>query len=227
MIDIALLRKNIQCLRCKPCSIVNGWGGAGAFSDGKFTLTTEFGGWLDEYISRKEVMDLINYVDKIYLSFGGTEVIYGRENEKIRALQRKAATADLRLIPAKLKHLGTEKCWNILKEMRDYLTSKVKINTCTEVKSIIVKDGYAKGIRTVDGDEFFADYVVVVPGREGAEWFSKEAMRLKLDMSINPVDIGVRVEVPSVVMEHLTDVVYESKLIYYSKSFDDKVRTFV
>lgn len=119
-----------------------------------------------------------------------------------------------------------EKCWNILKQMRDYLDSKVKIKTYADVKNLVVEGERVAGIKTFSGEEYFADYVVVVPGREGAEWFAKEAIRLKLDMSINPVDIGVRIEVPSVVMEHLTDVVYESKLIYYSKSFDDKVRTF-
>lgn len=102
-------QKNIQCIRCNPCSIVNGWGGAGAFSDGKLTLTTEFGGWLDEYISRGQVMDLINYVDKVYLSYGATEIIHGAESHRIREIQQKAATADLRLIPAKLKHLDARK----------------------------------------------------------------------------------------------------------------------
>ncbi len=217
---------NIECLHCKPCSIVNGWGGAGAFSDGKFTMTTEFGGWLDEYISKKEVLDLIYYVDKAYLDFGGTEIIYGKKDERIRALQQKAATTDLRLIQAELKHLGTEKCWNILKNMKDYLDPKVEIKTCTDVKHLLEKDGEISGVEVSSDERYFADYVVVVPGREGAEWFTNEGKRLKLDMSINPVDIGVRVEVPAAVLEHLTDVVYESKLIYYSKSFDDKVRTF-
>ncbi|MDD4569227.1 MAG: FAD-dependent oxidoreductase, partial [Tepidanaerobacteraceae bacterium] len=195
-------------------------------SDGKLTLTTEFGGWLDEYITRSQVLDLINYVDRIYLSFGATEIIHGIENKKIKEIQQKAATADLRLIPAKLKHLGTEKCWNILKQMRDYLDSKVEIKTCTDVKSLLVESDRVTGVKTLNGDKYYADYVVAVPGRDGAEWFANEAVRLKMDMSINPVDIGVRVEVPSVVMEYLTDAVYESKLIYYSKSFDDKVRTF-
>lgn len=219
-------QKNLQCLHCSPCSIVNGWGGAGAFSDGKLTLTTEFGGWLDEYITRHQVMELISYVDKVYLNFGATEEVHGVDEKRIRQLQQKAATADMRLIPAKLKHLGTEKCWQILKQMRDYLDSKAEIKTSTEVKHLLVEDGKAIGIETSDSQSFFADYVVVVPGREGARWFVDEAGRLKLNMTINPVDIGVRIEVPAEVMEHLTDVIYESKLIYYSKSFDDKVRTF-
>ncbi|AYO32075.1 MAG: uncharacterized protein PWR06_393 [Thermoanaerobacteraceae bacterium] len=216
----------VQCRHCDPCSIVNGWGGAGAFSDGKLTLTTEFGGWLDEYIPRSEVAELIGYVDRIFLSFGATEIVHGVNSLKVREIQQKAATADLRLIPARVKHLGTEKCWNILKEMRKFLDSKVDIKTSTNAKTILVDNGQVKGIVTENGEEFHADYVVSVPGREGAEWFAREAARLKLDMNINPVDIGVRVEVPSVVMEHITDVVYESKLVYYSKSFDDRVRTF-
>lgn len=219
-------QKNVCCLRCNPCSIVNGWGGAGAFSDGKLTLTTEFGGWLDEYITRHQVLELISYVDKVYLKYGATEEIHGVDEKRIRDIQQKAATADLRLVPAKLKHLGTEKCWNILKQMRNYLDSKVEIKTCTKVKHLLAEKGQVTGIDTTTGERYYGDFVVVVPGREGAQWFAKEAVRLKLDLAINPVDIGVRVEVPSVVMEHLTDVVYESKLIYYSKSFDDKVRTF-
>ncbi len=218
--------KNISCIRCNPCSIVNGWGGAGAFSDGKLTLTTEFGGWLDEYISRSQVMELIEYVDSIYLNYGAPEEIHGVDEKRIRELQQKAATADLRLIPARIKHLGTDKCWDILKEMRDFLDSKVDIKTSTEVKQLLVENGQVAGIETTRGEIFLGRFVVAVPGREGAQWFSKEAQRLKLDMAINPVDIGVSVEVPAVVMEHLTDVVYESKLIYFSKSFDDKVRTF-
>jgi len=219
-------RNNVQCRHCDPCSIVNGWGGAGAFSDGKLTLTAEFGGWLDEYIPKSEVKELIGYVDRIFLSFGATDIVHGADSPRVREIQQKAATADLRLIPAIVKHLGTEKCWNILKEMHKFLDPKVEIKTSTAASTILVENGEAKGVVAENGEEFPADYVVSVPGREGAEWFAKEAVRLKLDMSINPVDIGVRVEVPSVVMEHITDVVYESKLIYYSKSFDDRVRTF-
>lgn len=218
--------KKIKCMHCDPCSIVNGWGGAGAFSDGKLTLTTEFGGWLDEYISKEEVSELIGYIDRIFLSFGATEIVHGTDQNKVKELQQKAATADLRLIPAKVKHLGTEKCWLILKKMYDYLKGRVEILTSSPVKKILVEENRAVGVETVKGDNYYADYIVTVPGREGAEWFAREAVRLGLDMEINPVDIGVRVEVPSVVMEPLTDVVYESKLVYYSKSFDDKVRTF-
>ncbi len=218
--------KKVPCQNCKSCSIVSGWGGAGAFSDGKLTLTTEFGGWLDEYIGKSKVAQLINYVDRIYLRFGATKIVHGTNSKKVRELQQKAATADLRLIPARVKHLGTEKCFNILKDMRDYLNPKMDILTSTIVSKILVEDNAVKGVVTKDGKEYRGDYVVCAPGREGAEWFAEEASRLDLDMMSNPVDIGVRVEVPSVVIEHITDVVYESKLVFYSKLFDDKVRTF-
>ncbi|WP_427340666.1 NAD(P)/FAD-dependent oxidoreductase [Caloranaerobacter sp. DY30410] len=217
--------KGVKCVQCKPCSIVNGWGGAGAFSDGKLTLTSEFGGVLDEYMTKKELDDLINYVDRIYLKFGATEKIHGTNTEKIREIQRKAAAADLKLIPAKVKHLGTERCFNILKRMEEYLRDRITIKYLSPVEKILVKDGKVSGVVTKD-EEFFSDYVVAVPGREGSEWFKKEAERLGLSLKNNAVDIGVRVEVPAVVLEEITDVVYESKLIYYTKSFDDRVRTF-
>lgn len=218
-------RNGVLCLDCDPCSIVNGWGGAGAFSDGKLTLTTEFGGWLDEYVSKSQVLNLINYVDSIFVNYGATQRVYGIDEKKMKDITRKAATADLKLIPAKVKHLGTDKCFDILKKMRDYLDSIVDIKTCTEVEEILWEQGCVVGVKT-RYREFRARFVVAVPGRDGAEWFAKECQRLNLDMSINLVDIGVRVEVPAVVMEHLTDVAYESKLIYFSKSFDDRVRTF-
>lgn len=217
--------KDSKCVQCKPCSIVNGWGGAGAFSDGKLTLTSEFGGVLDEYMTKKELEDLINYVDRVYLKFGATDKIHGTNTDKIREIQRKAAAADLKLIPAKVKHLGTERCFNILKRMEEYLKDRITIKYLSPVERILVKDGKVSGVATKD-EEFFSDYVVAVPGREGSEWFKNEAERLGLKLRNNAVDIGVRVEVPAVVLEEITDVVYESKLIYYTKSFDDRVRTF-
>ncbi|MDI3533935.1 MAG: uncharacterized protein PWQ82_300 [Thermosediminibacterales bacterium] len=215
-----------SCYHCKPCSIVSGWGGAGAFSDGKLTLTTEFGGWLNEYLPKNKVYNLIEYMDRIYLRFGATEIVHGTDIKKIRSLQQKAATADLRLIPARVKHLGTDKCFHILKGMRNYLAKRTEIRTSTAVDKILVKEGKAVGVVTEDGIEYHADYIICGPGRDGAEWFTEEASRLGLDMTSNPVDIGVRVEVPAVVMEEFTDIIYESKLVFYTKLFDDRVRTF-
>lgn len=214
------------CARCRPCSIVSGWGGAGAFSDGKLTLTTEFGGWLDEYVDRQTVAQLIKYVDDIYLRFGAPRHVFGTDNDKIKEIQRQAARADLNLVPAPIRHLGTEKCFAILSDMRHFIGERVDVRPRTPVKTILVEDNQVVGVKTEQGETIYAEYVIVAPGRDGSDWFSKEAMRLGLNMEVNPVDIGVRVEVPAVVMEHLTDVIYESKFIFFSKAFDDRVRTF-
>jgi len=215
-----------KCIKCKPCSIVTGWGGAGAYSDGKLTLTTEFGGVLDKYISKKGLEELITYIDKIYVRFGGTEEVHGVNQEKVLEIEKKAASADLKLIPALIKHLGTDKNYEILKKIQYDLQDKIDIEFLTAVDKIIVEDNKAVGVYTDKGDTFYAKYIAAAPGREGNEWFKGESERLQLGLKNNAVDVGVRVEVPAVVMKDITDVVYESKLIYYTKSFDDRVRTF-
>lgn len=214
------------CCQCKPCSITSGWGGAGAFSDGKLTLTTEYGGMLDDYIGKRRLAELIDYVDRIYLDYGASETVYGAGADDLRDLMRQAAKADLHLIPARIRHLGTENCPRILEAMHDALASRVEVRTRTRVKSLLADGGRVTGVELADGTRLEADYVIAVPGREGAEWFSGEADRLGLGLANNPVDIGVRVEVPAVVLEHITSRVYESKLLYYTRSFDDQVRTF-
>jgi len=214
------------CARCNPCSIVSGWGGAGAFSDGKLTLTTEFGGWLDEFMERSRVANLIKNVDNVYLRYGAPEHVFGTDDEQIKKIQRQAAKADLNLVPAQIRHLGTEQCFAILRDMRDRIGERVEIRFRTPVQKILVADGRVIGVETERGETLTARYIIVAPGRDGSDWFSKEATRLGLEMEVNPVDIGVRVEVPGVIMEHLTDVVYESKFIFFSKAFDDRVRTF-
>ncbi len=216
------------CVHCSPCSITCGWGGAGAFSDGKITLSTEVGGMLGNYIGEKQLDELIKYVDDIYVQYGGPKTVYGmEEDDDIREIKRKAAFAELKLIPAPIRHLGTGRCGEILERMRDYLLAQgVKIRTNSGVKSLIVENNNINGVETDSGEVIHGKYVVVAPGREGAEWLSYQAKKLDIQTAVNPVDIGVRVELPAAVMEHLTKVIYESKLIYYSKSFDDKVRTF-
>ncbi|MBI2874226.1 MAG: NAD(P)/FAD-dependent oxidoreductase [Firmicutes bacterium] len=215
-----------SCINCAPCDLVSGWGGAGAFSDGKITLTTEFGGILDQYLPKPELETLIHQVDQTFVGYGGDRPVYGLDSEKVKEIIRKAATADLSLIPARIRHLGTERCYEILKNMREDLRDRVDLRFRSPVAEILVDGERVTGVETEDGKRIGADYVISGPGREGAEWFSGEAERLNLGMSPNPVDIGVRVEVPAVILEHLTDVVYESKMIFYSKSFDDRVRTF-
>lgn len=217
-----------RCVRCKPCDIMCGWGGAGAFSDGKLTLTTEYGGWLDEYLPKPEVLKLIHYADKQYIKYGSPQKIYGDDfQDEIRQLKQKAAAADLQLIPARIRHLGTDNAYSILKAMSDDLAERSEIRTLTTVDEIVPgKNGEAHKVVLKNGEELLAKYIIAAPGREGAEWFREQANKLKLPMTNNSVDIGVRVELPADIFAPITDIVYESKLIYYTKTFDDQVRTF-
>lgn len=218
--------RGFECVHCDPCFLLSGWGGAGAFSDGKLTLSTEVGGWLNQYISTKELEDLVNYVDGVYLKFGATEHVYGGNVEKIDEIERKASLVGLKLVRQKIRHMGTEWCAQTLRKMRQELDGKVEFKPKTDVKGLIVKDNVVEGVETVDGEKFSGKYVIVAPGRSGAEWLQTEAQALGLKTFNNPVDVGIRVEVLASVMEELTSVLYEPKFIYFSKSFDDQVRTF-
>lgn len=216
------------CLQCKPCSITCGWGGAGAFSDGKITLSTKVGGNLNEFVEEHFLNQIINYVDQVYQEFGAPQKVYGLENrEKVQEFQQKAIFAEMRLMPMVIRHMGTERCQKVLQKMRNYLlTHQVEIHTTKAVETIFTEEDTIKGVITEAGDCFYTRWLVVAPGREGAEWLAKEARRLKIDMVVNPVDIGVRVELPAAIMESLTHSFYEAKFIYYSKTFEDRVRTF-
>lgn len=213
------------CISCVPCHLVSGFGGAGAFSDGKLTLSTDVGGRLKTLVGPEEIKALVDYVDSVYLKFGAPHKVYGLE-EEVADLERRATLAGLRLTPMKLRHLGTENCRQLLKAMQKYLFSKVDVRLRTAAKDIIVEGDTATGVETGDGEVFHCNYLLLAPGREGSEWLSNEAKRLKLVLDSNPIDVGVRVEVPMVLLEELTSVLYESKLEFYSRSFDDRVRTF-
>ena len=214
-----------HCVLCSPCHLVSGFGGAGAFSDGKLTLSTQVGGRLEDLIGPEQAQALIDYVDSIYLKFGAPPKVYGT-GENIAALEQQAALAGLKLTPVKLRHLGTEFCHEALKAMQNHLSSKLDIRLGTTIKNIIVDDGKVKAVETIDGERLDCHYLILAPGREGAEWLCNEAGRLKLSLNSNPVDVGCRVEVPMTTMEKLTSILYESKLEFYSKSFNDRVRTF-
>ena len=218
--------RGFECHHCEPCSVLSGWGGAGAYSDGKLTLSTEVGGWLNQYVSEKELQALVKYVDNIYLKFGASEQVYGGDTEKVDQIERQAAAAGLRLIRQEIRHMGTEKCADTLRMMRKELNEKVTFQPKTDVKGLIAENHTIKGVETVDGEKFMSKYVIVAPGRGGAEWLQTEAQIRGLKTVNNPVDVGVRVEVSATAMEKLTDVLYEPKLVYYSKLFDDMVRTF-
>jgi hypothetical protein len=188
-------------------------------------LSTEVGGRLKELVGLEQTKVLVDYVDSVYLKFGAPHKVYGIE-EKVAELDRRATLAGLKLTPVKLRHLGTENCRQLLKTAQKYLSSKVDIRLRTAAESIIVEDGAVTAIETNDGEILNCGYLILAPGREGSEWLSNEAKRLKLSLDSNPIDVGVRVEVPMVLLEELTSILYESKLEFYSKSFDDRVRTF-
>ncbi len=214
-----------SCISCSLCNLVCGLGGAGAFSDGKLTLTSRVGGRLSEYLGENQTEALIGYADNIYLGFGAPAKLYGT-GRKVGQLQKKAEVAGLKLVPVPVRHLGTDRCRLVLKAMWDYLSPRIEYRLETEACNISVSGGKVKGVEVEGGDRFDCDYLILAPGREGADWLTNEAERLKLTMHSNPVDVGVRVEVPAAVMAELTDYLYESKLEFMSKSFDDRVRTF-
>ena len=218
--------RGLGCINCDPCSLLSGWGGAGAFSDGKLTLSTEVGGWLNEYCTKERLAELVDYVDGVYQRFGAPNNLYGADLDRVEEIERRASLAGLMLVRQKLRHMGTERCADTLRKMRRHLNGKVDVRTRTEVKSLLVKNDVVEGVETTKGERIFGKYVVVAPGRSGAEWLKCEAQSLGLRTLNNPVDVGVRVEILASVMEDLTEVLFEPKFVYYSKSFDDKVRTF-
>ena len=218
--------RGFECVHCEPCSVLSGWGGAGAYSDGKLTLSTEVGGWLNQYISNKELIALVKYVDDIYIKFGASEKVYGGQNERVDEIERQASLAGLKLIKQEVRHMGTDKCLETLQRMRKELNSKITFRPKTDVKGLLTENHLIQGVETVDGEKISSKYVIIAPGRSGAEWLQTEAQIRGLKTVNNPVDIGVRVELHASVMENLTEALYEPKLVYYSRAFDDQVRTF-
>lgn len=203
-----------------------GWGGAGAFSDGKLTMALEVGGQLTHYLSDREAMALMNEVDEIWLRFGAPEEQYGADEDAMQELARRATRADLQFIGSRIRHVGTDRCPIVLREMRQAMGRNIQVHPNEPVVRINARQGRVTGLQTADGKRYQADYVIAAPGREGSPWFMSEATRLGLGRSDNPVDVGVRVETPAETVADVTSVAYESKLIFYSKSFDNRVRTF-
>jgi len=217
--------RNGPCTLCSPCNLVSGLGGAGTFSDGKLTLSSQVGGRLESYLGEDNAEDLIKYVDGVYLKFGAPDKLYGI-GDKVDKIRHKASLVELRLIPVPIRHLGTEHCYSVLKAMRDYLIPRLEFKLEAMASTVIIDNGLVKGIETEAGDRFDCDYLILAPGREGADWLATEAKRLNLTTYNNPVDVGIRVEVPVAVTEGLTNMLYEAKLEFLSKSFDDRIRTF-
>ena len=214
-----------SCVQCRVCGTMCGFGGAGAFSDGKFNFTTAFGGWLTDFLDQREVMELIDHVDELNVKHGATTEVYSTSTPQARALEREALKYDLHLLQAKCKHLGTENNLKILTSIYEAIRDHHTFLFDTTVTSIEAKDGVYTLV-TEDGRRYTAPYLIAGPGRSGAEWFANQCKALGLELLNNQVDIGVRVELPAAVFEHITDVVYESKLVYRTKQYGDQVRTF-
>lgn len=222
-----LLREGYaKCPSCKKCGLLCGWGGAGAFSDGKLTLTPDVGGNLIDYMSRQDVEKLIDYSDKLYLEHGATDELFGTDRKVFEELEHQATLAELKLVHSPVRHLGTERSLDVLKNMQDYLMDKITILNNVTAKSLIVDCEQVKGIVLDNGETIRAEYTIIAPGREGADWLTQEFAKNKIGMVNNAVDIGVRVELPAPVFEPITSKLYESKLLYYSPTFGDMVRTF-
>jgi len=217
---------NVRCVQCSLCSILCGWGGAGAYSDGKLTLTPEFGGWLKDYLSERDLSSFIEYVDSLYQFFGAGGVVHGEDTVALSHLKKRASGYNLELVPARIRHIGTDLCKEVLKNIREHLSGKIDFLFDVPVEQIRTQNNEVTGVVTEDGQTYDANYVIAAAGREGSGWLSGEAKRLGLQVRTNPVDIGVRVELPAHIMKDITDIAYEGKFIYYSKRFRDRVRTF-
>nr|HID14883.1 NAD(P)/FAD-dependent oxidoreductase [Anaerolineae bacterium] len=220
-------REGKGCAHCQPCSITTGWGGAGAFSDGKLTLSPASGGHLSELLGEPQTQALIDEVDRVYVEYGANQVVYGGRTDAFEALEKKAALAGLRLVSVPIRHIGTECCAAIMARMYDDLVARgVHVRMRTPVERVLTNGGAVVGVETEEGEMIEAPHVIVAPGREGAEWLKRVAAELGLALTCNPVDLGVRVELPATVAEPVTQLLYEFKFLYYSRSFDDLVRTF-
>jgi uncharacterized FAD-dependent dehydrogenase len=203
-----------------------GWGGAGAYSDGKLNLSTEVGGFLNELMSTEKLETLLQEADKIYLRYGAPEKIFGTNFPEIETLSANARKVGLTFVPTIIRHMGTENCSSVLKKMRQDLTGKISIKTECRVEEILTDKNKVTGVRLTDDEAINSRFVVAAPGRIGAGWMKSQTDLLNLSSLHSPVDIGLRIEAPAPIMEPLTKEAYEAKLIYYSKTFDDKVRTF-
>lgn len=211
-----------SCIHCKSCSIMSGFGGAGAFSDGKYNITNDFGGTLYEHVGRKQALDLMRYVDDINMRYGGEGTkLYSTAGTKFKkiCIQNK-----LKLLDASVRHLGTDINYIVLQNLYEELSKTVDFFFDTPVESIQVEES---GYRIICKDQSYdCEKCIVSVGRSGSKWMEKICKELDIPTKSNRVDIGVRVELPAVIFSHLTDELYESKIVYRTEKFEDNVRTF-
>ena len=215
-------KKIKSCIECKTCSIMSGFGGAGAFSDGKYNITNDFGGTLYEYIGKEEALDLLKYVDEINMRHGGEGTkLYSTAGSKFKKL---CMQNDLHLLDASVRHLGTDKNYIVLENIYTYLCDKVDFYFNAHVDKIRYEN--EKYTILVQDKEYTADKCIVSVGRSGSKWMEQICADLDIPTESNRVDIGVRVELPAEIFSHLTDELYESKIVYRTPKYGDRVRTF-
>ena len=211
-----------NCIKCPTCAIMNGFGGAGAFSDGKYNITNQFGGSLYEYIGKNEAIDLMKYVDEINLKYGGEGTkLYSTADTKIKKM---CLENGLHLLDAQVRHLGTDINYIVLENLYNYLKDRVEFFFRTPVEKVEKKDG-GYTIITTDGS-YDCDKCIISVGRSGSKWMETVCNDLDIPTKSNRVDIGVRVELPAEIFSSLTDELYESKIVYRTAKFEDLVRTF-
>lgn len=214
-------KKIKTCINCKPCAIMSGFGGAGAFSDGKYNITNEFGGDLHEYIGKEEALSLMNYIDEINMQYGGAGARkFSTANSD---LKKTCLEHDLHLLDASVRHLGTDLNYIILANIYNELKDKITFKFHKYVTNITANKPYE--VHTKD-DVYFGDKVIISTGRSGSKWMQEICSHLDIETKSDRVDIGVRVELAAAIFEAITDEVYESKIVYRTKKFQDKVRTF-
>ncbi len=211
-----------SCISCKSCSIMSGFGGAGAFSDGKYNITNDFGGTLHEYIGKRKALELMEYVDSINMAFGGEGTkLYSTAGSKFKKI---CLQNDLHLLEASVRHLGTDINYVVLENLYNYLKERVDFFFNTPVDSISITDGL---YRASCGEKCYTGRTCIVSvGRSGSKWMEKTCKELNIPTQSNRVDIGVRVELPAEIFAHLTDELYESKIVYRTETYGDRVRTF-
>ena len=215
-------KKIKSCIQCKTCSIMSGFGGAGAFSDGKYNITNDFGGTLYEYIGKQNAIELMKYVDEINMQYGGAGTkLYSTSGSKFKKL---CIQNDLHLLDASVRHLGTDINYVVLKNIYDYLRTKVDFFFNSHVDKIAYDNGQYK--IWSKNKEFLSSKCIISVGRSGSKWMETICAEMDIPTQSNRVDIGVRVELPAEVFSHLTDELYESKIVYRTQKYGDKVRTF-
>ncbi len=212
-----------SCVNCKSCSIMRGFGGAGAFSDGKYNITNDFGGNLYEYIGKRQALELMRYVDDINMAYGGEGTkLYSTAGSKFK---KECIQNDLHLLDASVRHLGTDKNYVVLGNLYAAMREAVDFYFNTPVAAVKALEGGYTAV-TETGEEYSCERCIVSVGRSGSKWMEKVCRELNIPTKSNRVDIGVRVELPAAVFSHLTDELYESKIVYRTEKYGDLVRTF-